>query len=308
MNRLLPDDLRVQLNIERAALRELGDTEDVAPDYLRFCGELARFHAHARALIREARPVVAEDAGAHPSAERTRRLRPEAFVVDEAILRRLLGELETLARASASSGGHVTRLAEASASDATVLPNLVAAVARGGGSAPALDALSVQLGVEPVVLGYLGRLLAAPVLAEARFRRGALPEYDARNADPADAVHCPCCHAAPAVAALGPEDGRRRFVCALCGETWIVPRVLCAFCGSRSGLATLRASADEPRWVETCDACGWYLKTVDLQRLPVHYAVLPIVEQAATAHLDVIAEGAGYASLPPEESTTTPLH
>jgi hypothetical protein len=306
MNRLLPDDLRVQLSAELAALRELGDAEDVAPDYLRHCEAIATFHARGRAMIRGARRVVADGAEPCTPEERAWRLRPEALAVDEAILRRLLGELETIARASASSDGQVARLADASASDSTVLPNLVAAVARDGGSAAALDALGVRLGVDPAVLGYVGRLLAAPLVAEARVRRGALPERDARTADPADAVRCPCCLAA--LAALGPEDGRRRLLCTLCGETWIVPRVLCAFCGSRSGLATLRARADESRWVETCDACGRYVKTVDLQRLPEHYAVWPIVEQAATAHLDVLAEEAGYLSLPPEETTTTQLH
>lgn len=286
MNRRLPDDLRVQLNAERTALRELGETDDVAPAYLRLCGELARFHAHARAMIRESGTVDAE----------------------AAMLRRLLDELDALARASAASGGQVARLAEASASDDAVLPKLFAAVARDGGSTAALDALSAQLGMEPAVLGYVGRLLAAPFLAEERFRHGALPEHDAREAEPAVAVRCPRCRAEPLLAMLGPADNCRRLVCSLCGESWIAPRVLCAFCGSRRGLGTLRATADDARWVETCDACGRFLKTVDLQRMPEHYVVWPIVEQAASAHLEVIAAEAGYGSLPGMETATTQVH
>ena len=308
MNRLLPDDLQLQLEAELAALRELGDAADVTPDYLRFCEEVARFHAHGRAAIRGAR-----DASHGPDDERVgdpsvRRLTRAAIAYDAPLLQRLLDELLALARPSAPEDDQLARLAAASASDPTVLTELVVAAALGDDSAEDLDRLGARVGVSPAALAFVGRMLASPFVAEARHRRGVLPELDARELEASDAVRCPCCGASPSLAALDAADGRRRLICALCGETWIAPRVLCPFCASRAGIATLRASADEPRWIETCDTCGRYVKTVDLQRVPEHYVVLPIVELAATVHLDVMAEEAGYSSLPRERTTSSQLH
>jgi formate dehydrogenase maturation protein FdhE len=53
--------------------------------------------------------------------------------------------------------------------------------------------------------------------------------------------------------------------------------------------------ADEsPRWLETCDACQGYIKTVDERRLVEGEAIYPVVEEAATLHLDLLAEREGY--------------
>ena len=256
MDRLLPDDLRAQLEAELAALGDLADAagDGGASDYLRFCGELARFHAHARARIRDERLVRATDSrdDETPSV----RLRRETIRFDAFVLQRLLGELAVLATAHGARDGELSRLVEASASDPSVLPDMAGVAAFDGGAAAAFAALRARHGVAPAVLGYLGRLMAAPFLAEARRQRGERPEHDAREAEPMEAVRCPCCRAAPTLATLGPADGCRRLVCSMCGEVWIAPRVLCAFCGSSASLGTLRARADEPRWVETCDVCG----------------------------------------------------
>lgn len=308
MNRLLPDDLQLQLEAELAAFKELDDTADVAPDYLRFCEEVARFHAHGRATIRGARGASHGPDEARVGDPSLRRLSRAAIAYDAPLLQRLLHELQALARPSASEDDQLSRIAAASASDAGVLTEIVEAAARGDESAEGLERLGARVGVSPAALAFVGRMLAAPFVAEARHRRGELPELDARELEASDAVRCPTCGAAPTLAALDSSDGRRRLICTLCGETWIAPRMLCPFCASRAEIATLRASADEPRWIETCDTCGRYVKTIDLRRLPEPCVMLPSVELAATVHLDVMAEEAGYSSLPRRESTSSQLH
>lgn len=308
MNRHLPDDLRLQLEAELAALRELDDAEDVAPDYLRFCEEVARFHAHGRAAIRGARGRSHGADDARVGDPSLRRLDRAAIAYDPPLLQRLLNELQALARPRASEADPLSRIAAARESDAGVLTEIVEAAARGDESAEELERLGARVGVSPAALAFVGRMLASPFVAEARHRRGELPELDARELEASHAVRCPCCGAPPNLAALDAADGRRRLICSLCGETWIAPRVLCPFCASRAGIATLRSGADEPRWIETCDTCGRYVKTIDLRRLPDPYVLLPIVELAATVHLDAMAEEAGYSSLPRESTTSSHLH
>ena len=311
MNRRIPADLRLQLKSELAALKELEETEDVARDYLRFCGEVARFHAHSRAAIREVQRAAAgggtsraDDARATDAT--TRRLVCDAFTFDSALLQRFLGELQALSREHASDDSDLARLAAASASDPTVLTELAGCVAEGG-VIDRLAQLAARTGVSVAALAFVGRLLASPFLHEARYRRGERPALDARELESVEAVRCPSCCAAPSLAALDPSDGSRHLICSLCGERWIAPRVLCPFCGSRAGLGTLRTTAEAPRWIETCDGCWRYIKTVDRQRLPEQYTVMPIVEEVATVHLDAMAEGAGYSSLPTEEHNASSL-
>ncbi|MDP1889880.1 MAG: formate dehydrogenase accessory protein FdhE [Gemmatimonadaceae bacterium] len=308
MNRLLPDDLQLLLEAELAALKSLDDAEDVAPDYLRFCEEVARYHVHGRAAIRAARGASLGPDTARDGDPSLRRLTPAAIAYDVPLLQRLLHELQALARPSAVEDDPLSRIAAASASDAAVLTEIAEACARGDASGEGLERVGAHIGVSPAALAFVGRMLASPFVAEARHRRGELPEFDAREMEASDAVRCPCCGASPSLAALDASDGRRHLICSLCGETWIAPRVACPFCATRAGIATLRSSADAPRWIETCDTCGRYLKTIDLRRLSEPYVVRPIVELAATAHLDVMAEEAGYSSLPRERSTSSHLH
>ena len=50
----------------------------------------------------------------------------------------------------------------------------------------------------------------------------------------------------------------------------------------------------DARWVETCEGCKGYIKTVDERKLPEDETVLSVVEEAATLHLDLLAEREGY--------------
>ncbi|MFA6168782.1 MAG: formate dehydrogenase accessory protein FdhE, partial [Gemmatimonadaceae bacterium] len=262
MNRRMPADLRLQLKSELAALQELEETEGVARDYLRFCGKVVHFHAHSRAAIRvvqsaapgggeartanaraaNARAANARAANARAPDESTRRLSRDVITFDSALLLRFLGELKALSRESASDDGDLVRLAAASVTDPTVLTTLAESVAEEG-AIDRLAQLAARTGVSVAALVVVGRMLASPFLHEARHRRGARPELDTRELEPEQAVRCPSCGAAPSMASLDPSDGCRHLSCSLCGESWIAPRVLCPFCGSRLGLGTLRSTA-----------------------------------------------------------------
>ena len=73
-------------------------------------------------------------------------------------------------------------------------------------------------------------------------------------------------------------------------------RLGCACCGTqdRAVLGLLRLTDRDPRWIETCESCQGYIKTVDERRLAEDETVFPVVEEAATLHLDLLAEREGY--------------
>jgi FdhE protein len=104
------------------------------------------------------------------------------------------------------------------------------------------------------------------------------------------------CGSAPSFARLRREDGRRILVCSLCGRSWESPRLLCPLCGidDPEALSLLRPPEDAARWVEACEGCRGYVKTVDERRLPLGETIIPVVEEAATLHLDLLAEREGY--------------
>jgi len=84
--------------------------------------------------------------------------------------------------------------------------------------------------------------------------------------------------------------------CGLCGSEWEAVRLACACCGTldRASLGVLRLDDADARWVETCERCKGYIKTVDERKLPEGETVLSVVEEAATLHLDLLAEREGY--------------
>jgi hypothetical protein len=291
VTRGLPDDLGLPLEAELAALKQLEGAEGVAPDYLRFREEIARFQANGRAMLRSAR---SGGPGAVASQPRPGRLSPESVHLDGHLLVNMLRELQAIARAPPDEdplslllavGGEEPQLLEALAASA--------AFDEGGSG---LEAIGQRTGVAPPLLALLGRILASPFAAEARHGRGPLPELDTRGEKAMEAVRCPACGSAPSLAVLDRDDGRRRLFCSLCGETWIAPRLMCVYCATTHlpGLATLHVHEQDPRWIETCDACRHYIRTIDLRRLPEDYVLIPGAEEAATMHLDVIAEEAGY--------------
>ena len=105
---------------------------------------------------------------------------------------------------------------------------------------------------------------------------------------------CPCCGAPPGFADLL-EDGRRQLACHLCDTRWIVPRLACPFCNSRSSRDIVRLMAegqDEGYAIAACRACRGYLKEVD--RRARWNAGPAIVEDWGSPHLDEVARRQQY--------------
>jgi FdhE protein len=111
---------------------------------------------------------------------------------------------------------------------------------------------------------------------------------------------CPVCGARPQVAVLRPEsDGGKRFlVCSFCATEWEFRRILCPMCGEVDYQKLPRYSVEEMSAVrvEACDTCKYYLKSVDMT---VDGLAVPLVDEVATAALDVWAIDQGFHKISP---------
>ncbi len=111
---------------------------------------------------------------------------------------------------------------------------------------------------------------------------------------------CPFCGRLPVVSVLREdklaEAVARSLVCSLCSHEWGFTRVLCPGCREEKPERLPRLAAAEIPWirVEACDACGRYLKAVDLTKDP---AADPVTDEIASTPLDVVAAERGYAKL-----------
>jgi len=126
---------------------------------------------------------------------------------------------------------------------------------------------------------------------------------DARDDGPAGAgaapvpARCPGCGAPPGLSVLVEEPethgGARRLICAQCERAWPFPRIVCPACGAEETERLPRFQAEEipGARIEACDACGTYLKTIDLTR---DARAVPAVDDLATCSLDLAARERGY--------------
>lgn len=273
-------------------LEALCGCESAAEDYVRFRIELLKAQAAVReGLARSAPPAQASDAA---QEGKTHALGADDVPFDSALLAGLLKDLAAALRGRGHRGGDPARLSAAAAAE----PALLEELARRAAFAPDeafLNSLSGRLAMSPEALLFLGRVLAAPFVAEAvrRLKEGvgtALPESSGC---------CPYCGSPPGLCKLRREDGRRILFCSLCGESWEFARMACPFCGNGRALGVLSPGSDEGRWIETCEHCRGYLKTLDERKLPADETLVPLVEAVATLYLDLIAEKEGYAGGPP---------
>jgi FdhE protein len=120
-----------------------------------------------------------------------------------------------------------------------------------------------------------------------------------QSADSSASV-CPVCGARPQVAVLRPEgDGGKRFlVCSFCSTEWEFRRILCPMCGEQDHKKLPRYSVEDMPSVrvEACDTCKYYLKSVDMT---VDGLAVPLVDEVATAALDVWAMERGFNKISP---------
>ncbi|MGO9085802.1 MAG: formate dehydrogenase accessory protein FdhE [Candidatus Sulfotelmatobacter sp.] len=109
---------------------------------------------------------------------------------------------------------------------------------------------------------------------------------------------CPFCNRRPAVGVLRPmgDGAARSLVCSFCLNEWEFRRIVCPGCGEENDqkLPVFTASDFDCIRVECCDACKTYIKTVDLAR---NGRAEPLVDELASAPLDLWARDRGYAKL-----------
>lgn len=109
---------------------------------------------------------------------------------------------------------------------------------------------------------------------------------------------CPVCNRKPVVGVLRQqgEGAARSLVCGFCGNEWQFRRLVCPGCGEENDrlLPVFTASDFDYIRVECCETCKTYIKTVDLTR---NGRAEPIVDELASAPLDLWAQERGYAKL-----------
>ncbi|HVO80154.1 MAG TPA: formate dehydrogenase accessory protein FdhE [Terriglobales bacterium] len=111
---------------------------------------------------------------------------------------------------------------------------------------------------------------------------------------------CPFCNRRPGVGVLRQQgDGARRsLICSFCLAEWEFRRIVCPGCGEEDNRKLPVYSAAEFDYirVEGCDSCKQYLKTVDLTKDGL---AEPLVDELASAPLDLWAQENGYSKLQP---------
>lgn len=109
---------------------------------------------------------------------------------------------------------------------------------------------------------------------------------------------CPACESLPQMSVLRPEgEGSGKWLlCSFCLGEWPFRRIACPSCGEEDKEKLPRYSAAECPYVyvEACDRCKRYLKTVDLT---IDGRAVPLVDEAALAVLDVWASDRGYTKI-----------
>lgn len=109
---------------------------------------------------------------------------------------------------------------------------------------------------------------------------------------------CPACGGLPQLSVLRQQgNGASRWLqCSSCFREWPFRRFACPGCGEESDGRLPRYSTGEYRHVhvEGCDSCMRYLKAIDLT---VDGRAVPLVDEVATAVLDVWAGEHGYSKI-----------
>lgn len=109
---------------------------------------------------------------------------------------------------------------------------------------------------------------------------------------------CPFCNRRPALGVLRQmgDGGARSMICSFCLAEWDFRRIVCPGCGEENDkkLGVYTAAEFDYIRVECCESCKIYIKTIDLTR---NGRAEPVVDELASAPLDLWAREHGYAKL-----------
>ncbi len=118
-----------------------------------------------------------------------------------------------------------------------------------------------------------------------------------RITDSDDVCLCPFCgYHADMAAIVSGMDGKRFLYCSLCGHRWQYRRIACAVCGTEDAdkLEYLSSEDDTSYRIDVCNACGGYIKTVQLGKFQDIEECDLAVENILTSRLDSAAMQKGY--------------
>jgi FdhE protein len=109
---------------------------------------------------------------------------------------------------------------------------------------------------------------------------------------------CPFCNRKPSFGVLRQmgDGSARSLICSFCLAEWEFRRLVCPGCGEENDKKLPIFTADEFDYirVECCDTCKTFIKTVDLTK---NGRAEPVVDELASAPLDLWAREHGYAKL-----------
>jgi len=149
---------------------------------------------------------------------------------------------------------------------------------------------NISESAEPPV-EFLARAFLQPYAELLRLRVGATLEGYNHSL-------CPFCTRKAGFGVLRPQGdgGRRSLVCSFCLAEWEFRRILCPGCGEENNrkLPVYTATDFGHVRVECCDTCKAYIKSVDLTK---NGLAEPMVDEMASAPLDVWAQEQGYSKL-----------
>lgn len=105
--------------------------------------------------------------------------------------------------------------------------------------------------------------------------------------------YCPVCGGRPDFAALDADTGARRLLCSRCDAQWLYRRIGCPFCETTDHTQIVYYPSEDGIYrLYVCQACGHYLKTIDLRR--AEREVLLPAERIITVAMDAAAQQEGY--------------
>jgi len=197
----------------------------------------------------------------------------------------------TLDRLAKTRGGEVEASAiaiEAALEDGRlILPSLLKGALTEEGYA---YAVAHEHGLDPELLQALVEWSLRPSLEACAEKLG-----ERRKGVRWEEAICPICGSPPGFAELRGEDvtSLRYLYCGLCGFAWQFRRVGCPFCGciDHNQLRSLFPEGDARCFLDVCEQCRRYIKTVDNR---THFGLIPEVEAVAASPLDLLARDRGY--------------
>ena len=107
--------------------------------------------------------------------------------------------------------------------------------------------------------------------------------------------NCPLCGGDHIFSEISGKEGERRARCGTCGAAWVQTRLACIHCHETNHrmLGRISIEAEEEKYfVQTCDTCKGYDKIINVS--DPHDTAMLQIEDALSAHYDVLAQQRGY--------------